>query len=532
MAEENSTVSLQSGLFAAADVLRSKMDANEYKNYLLGTVFYKYLSDQQLYKLAEDAGEDDVTLDKAQKIYEENLEEEDLLEEVKDELGYLIEPEYTYTKILDNANDGSFQLNQLGDAFNKLESQGSSFEGLFDDYDLYSKRLGQNLQKQTDTIAGVIKAIGKLELVKTPGDTLGDAYEYLISQFASESGKKAGEFYTPQEVSELLARLTLVGKDYSSGMSVYDPAMGSGSLLLNFRKYVPNSSRITYYGQEINTSTFNLARMNMILHHVDLANQKLRNGDTLDEDWPAEETTNFDSVVMNPPYSLKWSADKGFLDDPRFSKYGVLPPKSKADYAFLLHGFYHLKHSGAMAIVLPHGILFRGTAEGKIRQKLLEEGAIDAVIGLPANLFYSTGIPTTIVVLKKDKQDRSVLFIDASKEFEKVKTQNKLRQEDIDKILKTYEERPADVEKYAHLASFDEIKENDFNLNIPRYVDTFEPEPEIDLQDVAKELRDIDQQINENEKELVGMLKELTSSDDDIMAGLQSIIEDFEEETR
>lgn len=512
MAEETSTVSLQSGLFAAADVLRSKMDANEYKNYLLSTVFYKYLSDQQLYKLAEDAGEDDVTLDEAQEIYEDNLEEEDLLEEVKDELGYLIEPEYTYTKILANANDGSFQLNQLGDAFNKLESQGSSFEGLFDDYDLYSKRLGQNLQKQTDTIAGVIKAIGKLELVKTPGDTLGDAYEFLISQFASESGKKAGEFYTPQEVSELLARLTLVGKDYSSGMSVYDPAMGSGSLLLNFRKYVPNSSRITYYGQEINTSTFNLARMNMILHHVDLANQKLRNGDTLDEDWPAEETTNFDSVVMNPPYSLKWSADKGFLDDPRFSKYGVLPPKSKADYAFLLHGFYHLKHSGAMAIVLPHGILFRGAAEGKIRQKLLEEGAIDAVIGLPANLFYSTGIPTTIVVLKKDKQDRSVLFIDASKEFEKGKTQNKLRQEDIDKILKTYEERPADVEKYAHLASFDEIKENDFNLNIPRYVDTFEPEPEIDLDQVKADLKQLDEEISQNEQAFNELASQLVAT--------------------
>lgn len=532
MAEENSTVSLQSGLYAAAGILRSKMDANEYKKYILGIVFYKYLSDQQLYKLAEDAGKDDVTLDVAQKTYEENLEEGDLLEEVKNELGYMIGPEYTYTKILANANNGSFQLNQLKDAFTQLESQGSSFEGLFEDFDLYSRQLGQNLQKQTDTIVGVIKAIGKLELVNTPGDSLGDAYEFLISQFASESGKKAGEFYTPQEVSELLARLTLVGKDYSNGMTVYDPAMGSGSLLLNFKKYVPNSSRITYYGQEINTSTFNLARMNMILHRVDLANQKLRNGDTLDEDWPAEEITNFDSVVMNPPYSQKWKADKGFLDDPRFSKYGVLPPKSKADYAFLLHGFYHLKHSGAMAIVLPHGILFRGAAEGKIRQKLLEEGAIDAVIGLPANLFHSTSIPTTIVVLKKDKQDRSVLFIDASKEFEKVKTQNKLRQEDIDKILKTYEERPADVEKYAHLASFDEIKENDFNLNIPRYVDTFEPEPEIDLRDVAKELRDIDQQINENEKELVGMLKELTSSDDDIMAGLQSIIEDFEEEIR
>lgn len=530
MSEE--TVSLQSGLFAAADSLRSKMDANEYKNYLLGTVFYKYLSDHQLYILAEDYGEDDASLEEAQKIYEENVGEEGLVEEVKDGCGYLIEPNYTYTKILENLNNNEFQLSQLGDAFNKLEAQGEAFEGLFDDYDLYSKRLGNTLQKQTDTIAGVLSAIGKLELVKTPGDSLGDAYEYLISQFASESGKKAGEFYTPQEVSELLARLTLVGKDYSNGMTVYDPAMGSGSLLLNFKKYVQNPERITYYGQEINTSTYNLARMNMILHHVEMSNQKLRNSDTLDEDWPAEEITTFDSVVMNPPYSLKWSAAKGFLSDPRFADYGVLPPKSKADYAFLLHGFYHLRKSGVMAIVLPHGILFRGAAEGKIRQKLLENGSIDAVIGLPANLFYSTGIPTTIVVLRKDKTDRSVLFIDASKGFEKIKTQNKLRQEDIDKILKTYEERPDDIDKYAHLASFDEIKENDFNLNIPRYVDTFEPEPEIDLREVSKDIRETNKQIKENEKELVGMLKNLTSSDTDIMEGLNDIIADLEEELR
>ncbi|WP_283678413.1 type I restriction-modification system subunit M [Lentilactobacillus sp. Marseille-Q4993] len=523
------TTSLQSGLFSAADVLRSKMDANEYKNYLLGTVFYKYLSDNMLYEISELLGEDGGTLEDAQKVYEENADNPDLLEELRADFGYVIQPQYTYTNILKLVNDHTFQLSELQNAFTSLEGSSSVFEGLFDDYDLYSKRLGSSAQKQADTISGVISAIGKLELVKTSGDSLGDAYEYLISQFASESGKKAGEFYTPKQVSELLTKLTLVGKDYSDGMTVYDPAMGSGSLLLNFKRFIKNGDRITYFGQEINTSTFNLARMNMILHHVDIANQKLRNGDTLDEDWPAEEVANFDSVVMNPPYSLKWSANDGFKDDPRFSAFGVLPPKSKADYAFLLHGYYHLKHSGAMAIVLPHGVLFRGGTEGKIRQKLLEDGAIDAVIGLPANLFYSTSIPTTIVVLKKDKKDRDVMFIDASKNFEKIKTQNMLREEDIQKILDTYEKRE-DVDKFAHLATFDEIQENEFNLNIPRYVDTFEPEPEIDLREVSKDLRETRQDIKKNEKELVSMLKDMTSDDDSIMEGLNAFINDLEED--
>ena len=529
MAQEE--VTLERSLDNAANVLRSKMDANEYKNYTLGTIFYKYLSDSMLYYVAELLEEKNISLEEAQKLYEENQDDQYLIEELDIKFNYVIEAKNTYTNILKSINNHTFQVSQLGDAFNSIESQGKEFEGLFDDYDLYSKRLGNTAQKQSDTISEVLSAIGKLEIVKTPEDTLGNAYEYLIKQFASESGKKAGEFYTPQKVSRLLARLTLVDKDYTDGMTVYDPTMGSGSLLLNFRKYVEHPKRITYFGQEINTSTYNLARMNMILHHVDVVNQKLRNNDTLDEDWPVEEITNFDAVVMNPPYSHKWSANAGFKDDPRFSAYGVLPPKSKADYAFLLHGYYHLKHSGVMAIVLPHGILFRGAAEGKIRKKLLENGAIDAVIGLPANLFYNTSIPTTIVVLKKDKQDRDVLFIDASKDFEKVKTQNELRDEDVEKILTTYKERK-DIDKYAHLASFDEIKENEFNLNIPRYVDTFEPEPEINLDEVSKELRETNEKIKENETELISMLKDLTSEDEKIMKGLNDFISVLEEDVR
>lgn len=528
MMSEIATKSLETSLYSAADALRSKMDANEYKNYLLGIIFYKYLSDSMLYEIADEIGDgrETTTIAEAQELYEENTADEDLRDELMDTFSYVISPENTFTKVMEHVNDHSFQIVNLADAFKEVEGTNEIFEGLFDDIDLFSRRLGNNAQKQADTISSVLAAISELDLVKSSGDSLGDAYEYLIGQFASDSGKKAGEFYTPQKVSELLTRLTLVGHNYPDGITVYDPAMGSGSLLLNFKKYTKQKDEIIYYGQEINTSTYNLARMNMILHHVDTANQHLRNGDTLDADWPPSAKTNFDAVVMNPPYSLHWSSAKGFLEDPRFSKYGVLAPKSKADYAFLLHGFYHLKNSGVMAIILPHGVLFRGAKEGKIRQKLLEDGSIDAVIGLPANLFYSTSIPTTIVVLKKNKQDRSVMFIDASKEFEKVKNQNQLRETDIMKILDTYKKRQ-DVDKYAHLASFDEIKENDFNLNIPRYVDTFEPEPEIDLKQVSKDLTEVNTQIKDSEKELVGMLTQLTSKDDNVMEGINDIIQDL-----
>ena len=542
MASNTTKTELSNALFSAADALRSKMDANEYKNYLLGIVFFKYLSDKLLYHVGEVLQNNpDLPLDQAQKLYENQYQDLDLQDELKYSLSFSLEPKHTFTYILNEINGEArdekgiktFQISDLADAFNDIESTSSDFEGLFQDVQLYSPRLGANAQKQADTIANVIKAIGNLEIVHAPGDVLGDAYEYLIGQFASETGKKAGEFYTPQKVSELLTKLTLVDKKYPNGMTVYDPAMGSGSLLLNFRKYIEDvggkEDEVIYYGQEINMSTFNLAKMNMILHGVDASNQHLRNGDTLDEDWPPISQTMFDSVVMNPPYSLHWSANKGFLQDPRFSPYGVLAPKSKADYAFLLHGFYHLKNTGTMAIVLPHGVLFRRAAEGKIRKKLLENGSIDAVIGLPANLFYNTSIPTVILVLKKNKENRDVMFIDASKGFEKKKNQNELREEDIQKILDTYEKRE-DVERYAHLAKYDEIGENDFNLNIPRYVDTFVPEPPVDLKKVASDLHDTDVEIEKNQKELVGMLKELTSDDRDVMDGLDAIIKELEAE--
>ena len=303
--------------------------------------------------------------------------------------------------------------------------------------------------------------------------------------------------------------------------------MGSGSLLLNAKKYSNEPNYIRYFGQELNTTTFNLARMNMFLHDVDPENQHLRNADTLDADWPTDEETDFDMVLMNPPYSAKWSASQGFLNDSRFSDYGVLAPKSKADYAFLLHGFYHLKNTGTMAIVLPHGVLFRGAAEGKIRQKLVDNGAIYAVIGLPANLFYNTSIPTTIIALKKDRESRDILFIDASSQYVKGKNQNKLSQENIDHIINLYVNRK-DAEKEAHLASYEEIVANDYNLNIPRYVDTFEQEDEIKLSDIAAELQEQDKEISAVHSQFLSQFEQLTAADAETQAELSAIMKTLE----
>jgi type I restriction enzyme M protein len=303
--------------------------------------------------------------------------------------------------------------------------------------------------------------------------------------------------------------------------------MGSGSLLLDAKKFSSYPDYIKYFGQELMTSTYNLARMNMFLHNVAPQNQFLNNGDTLDADWPVDHDTAFDMVVMNPPYSAKWSAAQGFLSDARFSDYGVLAPKSKADYAFLLHGFYHLKSSGTMAIVLPHGVLFRGASEGTIRQKLLENGSIYAVIGLPANMFYNTSIPTCIVVLKKQREGRDVLFIDASKQFVKDKKQNVMTDEHIKHVIDLYTKRET-VEKEAYLASFEDISKNDFNLNIPRYVDSFEEEEDIDLNALLEEMKETDKQIKETECEFVSMLKELSSDDENLMSSLNNFIDMFE----
>lgn len=531
MAEIENSKELISVLWSGADILRSKMDANEYKDYLLGIVFYKYLSDSfliKVYDLLYDEKPD--TLKDALEAYKEALTDEsaeELIEQIMAEFHYVIEPELTYTCFAEDARNNSFSREHLQKAFNNIEQSDPLFVDLFTDIDLYSNRLGAGDQKQSDTISNLIKEIDKADLLNSDADVLGNAYEYLIGQFASETGKKAGEFYTPQAVSQILTRIAISGQEEQKGLSVYDPCMGSGSLLLNAKKYAKEQRYIRYYGQELMTSTYNLARMNMFLHGIVPENQKLRNGDTLDGDWPTGEETDFNMVLMNPPYSAKWSAAAGFLQDERFSDYGVLAPKSKADYAFLLHGLYHLKSGGTMAIVLPHGVLFRGAAEGKIREKLLRSGNIYAVIGLPANLFYNTSIPTCIIVLKKHRDGRDVLFIDASKKFEKGKKQNTMTDENIDSVIDLYHQRKT-VEKESYLADFEDIEKNDFNLNIPRYVDNFEPEEEIDLNELIGNMKETEQQIAEVQGEFVSMLKELTSEEEGIMLSINSFIEMIE----
>lgn len=532
----NEEKNLEQVLWDSANVMRQTMGAADYMDYALGLIFYKHLSDKILEAAANalvDAGEieesDVATEALRQEVYQtyyHNLDfREDLLSAM--DMDYAIQPKFTFTTFVADIDDGTFQLEDLNQAFRDLEqSNAKLLEHLFDDVDLHSTKLGSTPQKRNDLIADVMTALAPLNLDSHSGDVLGNAYEYLISNFASDMGQKAGEFYTPQSVSTLLTRVVTAGQEDKQNFTAYDPAMGSGSLLLNVRKYMKKADSVEYYGQEIKTSTYNLARMNMILHGISATKQHLRNADTLDKDWPADEVTDFDGVMMNPPYSLKWSADKNFLQDPRFSDYGVLAPKSKADYAFLLHGLYHLKATGTMGIVLPHGVLFRGAAEGKIRRKLLEKGMIYAVIGLPAGIFYSTGIPTIIMVLKKDRPGRDVLFIDGSKEFVKGKPQNTLSPANIDRLFQAYQNRK-DEDKFCHVASFEEIADNDFNLNIPRYVDTFEPEPDVDLAKLNTEMAATNEEIKRNERELLAMMQDLTTTDAKKAKDLQDFLKLF-----
>lgn len=538
-----------SQIWEMANRLRGNMDASEYRNYILGFMFYRYLSERQEKYLFDnkvfDENPDDISGITAEYVKEADGEYlADYLDDIAGSLGYAIEPQYMWKTIVNEVNNNTITPDTFQSMFEsfdnnlRLNSKATQdFTGVFDDMNLNNSRLGNTTASRAKALTQIIDLVDQVDYIDENGkDILGDIYEYLIAKFAGNSGKKAGEFYTPHEVSEVLAKLATVSLDQENKKpSVYDFACGSGSLLLTLKDEVKN--KILYYGQELNTTTYNLARMNLMMHGVPYDRMTLKNADTLEQDWPdgvdAQGTDRprfFDVVVANPPYSARWDNSDRKLKDPRFKDYG-LAPKTKADYAFLLHGLYHLDQNGTMAIVLPHGVLFRGAKEGKIREALLKKNQIDAIIGMPAGLFYSTGIPTVVLVLKKNRSNKDVLFIDASKGFEKGKNQNKLREEDTDKIINTYQERK-NVKRYAHVASFDEIKENDFNLNIPRYVDTFIPEPPVDLKKVAADLHETNLEIQKNQKELVGMLKELTSADDDIMDGLNAIIKELEEETR
>jgi type I restriction enzyme M protein len=389
------------------------------------------------------------------------------------------------------------------------------FRGIFNDINLGDTRLGSSTNERAKSLNSIVKLVDGIEYKSEDGrDILGEIYEYLIGQFAASAGKKGGEFYTPHQVSQIMAKIVTYGREQTNQFfHLYDPAMGSGSLLLTVGQELPAGTPLKYFGQELNTTTYNLARMNLMMHNVAYNNMTLNNANTLENDWPdgpdakgVDRPRCFDAVIANPPYSAKWDNRETKLKDPRFSEYGKLAPASKADYAFVLHSLYHLNEGGTMAIVLPHGVLFRGAAEGKIRQTLIEKNRIDTIIGLPANLFYGTSIPTVILVLKKNRKTKDILFIDASKDFTKGKNQNNLSDEAIDKIIQTYINRQ-EVEKYAHIASLAEIKKNDYNLNIPRYVDTFEEEALIDLGEVNRQLEEDNKEIAALEVEINEQLK-------------------------
>jgi type I restriction enzyme M protein len=511
---------LERQLWNIANELRGKMDADEFRDYILGFIFYKYLSEKQYLfanKLLETEDVKDYRLitdaDDLEAIREESLEK----------LGYFLKPQELFSAIAargnvkvdedDEETAGNFILEDLQSILNAIEQSTmgneseDDFNKLFEDIDLASTKLGRSPAARNTLIAKVLAHLDQIDfqLDQVDADVLGDAYEYLIAQFASGAGKKAGEFYTPQQVSKVLAKIVTLGK--TKVKSAYDPACGSGSLLLRIAKEAEVGH---FYGQELNRTTYNLARMNMILHDVHFSRFDIQQEDTLEE--PQHIMERFEAVVANPPFSAKWKGSDNPLNetDDRFSIYGRMAPSSKADFAFVQHMIHQLADNGTAAIVLPHGVLFRGAAEGAIREYIIkEQNYLDAVIGLPPNLFYGTSIPACILVLKKCRvHDGDILFIDASRDFEKVGNQNHLTDAHVEKIVETYAKRET-IERYSYAAPLSEIAENDYNLNIPRYVDTFEEEEAVNLKAVTIALQGLESDMVKTDATIAGFCAEL-----------------------
>ena len=506
---------LQRQLWNIANDLRGKMGADEFRDYILGFIFFKYLSEKAI-TFANELLKDEGMVEKYNELDESNPDHAELIEGIKensvDEVGYALSPSQLFHSLAERGRQNQFILDDLAETLRAIErstlgaESEDDFANLFEDLDINSTKLGNNANDRNELISKVLTHLDNIDfdLSNSESDVLGDAYEYLIGEFASGAGKKAGEFYTPQTVSTLLAKIVTQGKDRLR--SVYDPTCGSGSLLLRVKREVKDVDMI--FGQEMNRTTYNLARMNMILHDVHFAKFDIKQEDTLTR--PQHIDMRFDAVVANPPFSAKWSADPIYLQDERFSRYGKLAPSSKADMAFVQHMLHQLDEQGTMAVVLPHGVLFRGSSEGVIRQYLIEKmNVVDTIIGLPANIFYGTSIPTCILVLKKNRTHTGdILFIDASNDFDKQKNQNKLLPEHLDKIIDAFTQRQ-NIEKYAKVATLQEVKDNDYNLNIPRYVDTFEAEDEIDLDAIAQQLKDLEQQSQNTDKVIAEFCKEL-----------------------
>ena len=506
---------LEAQLWNIANELRGRMGADEFRDYILGFIFYKYLSEKQ-HLYANGLLETEAVKDYA------DVTDADDIAAIKDEsllrLGYFLRPDELFSAMTrkgsaDVEETSNFILEDLQAILNSIEQSTmgtdseDDFNQLFEDIDLNSTKLGRSVEARNILIARVLSHLEKIDfaLADADSDVLGDAYEYLIARFASGAGKKAGEFYTPQQVSKILTKIVTLDKTRIK--SAYDPTCGSGSLLLRIARETDVGE---FFGQEMNRTTYNLARMNMILHGVHYSKFDIRQEDTLEQ--PQHLEQRFDVVVANPPFSARWKGKGNPLNDTddRFSQYGALAPATKADFAFVQHMIHQLNDGGTMAVVLPHGVLFRGAAEGKIRQYIIQEqNTLDAVIGLPANLFYGTSIPACILVFKKCRvHDADILFIDASQNFEKVGNKNALSNEHVTQIVDAYLSRE-NIDKYAHKASLDEIKENDFNLNIPRYVDTFEEEEPIDIEAVAAELKTLEAEMQETDATIAGFCKEL-----------------------
>jgi type I restriction enzyme M protein len=531
---EDQKKQLEQQLWNIANTLRGKMNADEFRDYILGFIFYKYLSEKM-----EIYADDILKVDgiKFRALHEDTPNGKEYIAAVKEEalekLGYFLSPRELFSEVAKRGNGdkeggNNFIIEELERILTniQLSTMGTDseedFDNLFEDMDLTSTKLGKTPEARNEIIVKVLSHLDNIDfkLQQTELDVLGDAYEYLIGQFASGAGKKAGEFYTPQQVSTVLAKIVTTGK--AKLRSVYDPACGSGSLLLRIAKEAEVSN---FYGQELNRTTYNLARMNMILHGVHYRNFDIKQEDTLER--PQHLNMQFEAVVANPPFSAIWSANPLFTGDDRFSQYGRLAPGSKADFAFVQHMVHHLAENGTMAVVLPHGVLFRGGAEEHIRRYLIENrNYLDAVIGLPAAIFYGTSIPTCILVFKKCReQPNDILFIDASQHFEKAKTQNYLRGSDVEKIVNTYRNRTEEPKYSKRVPIYGEgtpddrdavnrvsttsIAENGYNLNIPRYVDTFEAEDSIDIATIAKELKALDEKMAETDKTIAAFCAEL-----------------------
>lgn len=493
---------IETKLWAIADEIRD-LDPNEIKNYFLGFIFYKFLSEKlencinsELRKKEIDFIED----------YEEGYLKEEMESKAIEKVGYFLKPKYLFRNVSIDAKNGGYVLNEVQKAFKNIEKSTigqkseKAFVKIFEDIKLDSSKIGENDIDRNFTISRILINLNTIDF-QNENSSWEDVFEYLISKFAASSSKKEAEFYTPKNVSELLAKIVTVGKDEIK--SVYDPTCGSGSLLLKIKDELKVD---TFFGQEINSEIFNIARMNMIIHNVSYENFDIRQGNTLEN--PQHLDQRFEVILANPPFSRKWESAKNFIDDERFKTYNKLIPSSKADFAFIQHMIYQLEENGIMAVVMPHGVLFRGATEGKIRKYLIEKkNYLDAVIGLPANVFYGTAMPTVILVFKKSRDNSDILFIDASKSFERSKFQNIIDPENIHRILDAYKTRVT-IDRFAYVASLDEVRENDFNLNIPRYVDVYEEKP-VDKDKIIEELENIGRKIGKIDEKIIKYCDEL-----------------------